>query len=108
MCGPELVAEANLPVKDTKTLSSDLIEYVQHMVRQHGDNYKVRKGPVCVYPFRAGLVGSLKNTGGCIVACLKSVIKGRWYWEGMKLEGRSKSNDNISVLLLVLLTPKCL
>ncbi|XP_062309830.1 nucleolar protein 16 [Osmerus eperlanus] len=36
----QLVAEANLPVKDTKTLSSDLIEYVQHMVRQHGENYK--------------------------------------------------------------------
>lgn len=29
-------------MKDTKTLSSDLIEYVQHMIREHNDNYKVR------------------------------------------------------------------
>nr|XP_057944036.1 nucleolar protein 16 [Doryrhamphus excisus] len=35
-----LEEEASLPVKDTKTLSSDLIEYVQHMIREHSDNYK--------------------------------------------------------------------
>ncbi|XP_010869263.1 nucleolar protein 16 [Esox lucius] len=35
-----LVAEASLPVKDTKTLSTDLIEYVQYMLREHSDNYK--------------------------------------------------------------------
>jgi hypothetical protein len=38
----ELVAEASLPEKDTKTLSTDLIEYVQYMVREHSENYKVR------------------------------------------------------------------
>uniref|UniRef100_A0A3B3ZHJ6 Nucleolar protein 16 n=1 Tax=Periophthalmus magnuspinnatus TaxID=409849 RepID=A0A3B3ZHJ6_9GOBI len=32
--------EASLPEKDTKTLSSDLIEYVQYMIREHKDNYK--------------------------------------------------------------------
>uniref|UniRef100_A0A673XWT4 Nucleolar protein 16 n=1 Tax=Salmo trutta TaxID=8032 RepID=A0A673XWT4_SALTR len=36
----ELVAEASLPEKDTKTLSTDLIEYVQYMVREHSENYK--------------------------------------------------------------------
>ncbi|KAM9728671.1 nucleolar protein 16 [Menidia menidia] len=36
----QLQEEASLPEKDQKTLSSDLIEYVQHMVRQHGDDYK--------------------------------------------------------------------
>lgn len=38
----ELEEEANRPEKDTKTLSADLIEYVQYMVREHKDNYKVR------------------------------------------------------------------
>lgn len=37
----ELEEEAGRPEKDSKTLSSDLIEYVQHMIREHGDNYKV-------------------------------------------------------------------
>ncbi|XP_041864126.1 nucleolar protein 16 [Melanotaenia boesemani] len=36
----KLEEEANLPEKDCKTLSSDLIEYVQHMIREHKDNYK--------------------------------------------------------------------
>ncbi|KAM8742020.1 nucleolar protein 16 [Acanthopagrus schlegelii] len=36
----QLEEEANRPVKDTKTLSADLIEYVQYMVREHKDNYK--------------------------------------------------------------------
>ncbi|XP_051903173.1 nucleolar protein 16 isoform X1 [Hippocampus zosterae] len=36
----QLEEEANLPVTDTKTLSSDLIMYVQHMIREHKDNYK--------------------------------------------------------------------
>ncbi|XP_041808987.1 nucleolar protein 16 [Chelmon rostratus] len=36
----QLEEEASRPVKDTKTLSSDLIEYVQHMIREHNDNYK--------------------------------------------------------------------
>ncbi|XP_061754788.1 nucleolar protein 16 [Nerophis ophidion] len=35
-----LEQQASLPGKDTKTLSSDLIEYVQHMIREHKDNYK--------------------------------------------------------------------
>ncbi|XP_054611503.1 nucleolar protein 16 [Dunckerocampus dactyliophorus] len=35
-----LEEEASLRGKDTKTLSSDLIEYVQHMIREHKDNYK--------------------------------------------------------------------
>lgn len=38
----ELEEEASRPEKDTKTLSADLIEYVQYMVREHKDNYKVR------------------------------------------------------------------
>ncbi|KAM6984622.1 nucleolar protein 16 [Aplochiton taeniatus] len=32
--------EANLPGTHTKTLSADLIQYCQHMLREHGDNYK--------------------------------------------------------------------
>ncbi|XP_061607188.1 nucleolar protein 16 [Phyllopteryx taeniolatus] len=36
----QLEEEANLPGKASKTLSSDLIEYVQHMIREHKDNYK--------------------------------------------------------------------
>ncbi|XP_022073635.2 nucleolar protein 16 [Acanthochromis polyacanthus] len=35
-----LQEEASLPEKDTKTLSSDLIEFVQHMIREHKDDYK--------------------------------------------------------------------
>ncbi|KAM6907366.1 nucleolar protein 16 [Xenentodon cancila] len=35
-----LEEEAGLPERDSKTLSSDLIEYVQHMIREHKDNYK--------------------------------------------------------------------
>lgn len=40
----ELKEEASRPVKDTKTLSSDLIEYVQHMIREHREDFKVRVG----------------------------------------------------------------
>lgn len=36
----QLQEEASLPEKDTKTLSSDLIEYAQHMIREHKDNFK--------------------------------------------------------------------
>ncbi|XP_015250157.1 nucleolar protein 16 [Cyprinodon tularosa] len=36
----QLQEEASLKEKDCKTLSSDLIEYVQHMIREHKDNYK--------------------------------------------------------------------
>ncbi|XP_026184225.1 nucleolar protein 16 [Mastacembelus armatus] len=36
----QLEEEAGRPEKDTKTLSSDLVEYVQYMVREHKDNYK--------------------------------------------------------------------
>ncbi|XP_061659331.1 nucleolar protein 16 [Syngnathoides biaculeatus] len=36
----QLEEEANLPRKPTKTLSSDLIEYVQHMIREYKDDYK--------------------------------------------------------------------
>uniref|UniRef100_W5N3J2 Nucleolar protein 16 n=1 Tax=Lepisosteus oculatus TaxID=7918 RepID=W5N3J2_LEPOC len=36
----ELAAEASLPSKNTRTLSSDMIEYVQYMIQQHNDNYK--------------------------------------------------------------------
>lgn len=36
----QLEEEASLPEKDSKTLSSDLIEYVQYMIREHKDNFK--------------------------------------------------------------------
>ncbi|XP_042354495.1 nucleolar protein 16 [Plectropomus leopardus] len=36
----QLEEEASRPEKDTKTLSSDLIEYAQYMIREHGDNFK--------------------------------------------------------------------
>ncbi|XP_071362149.1 nucleolar protein 16 [Trachinotus anak] len=36
----QLEEEASRPEKDTKTLSSDLIEYVQYMIREHSDDYK--------------------------------------------------------------------
>lgn len=38
----ELEEEASRPEKDSKTLSSDLIEYAQYMIREHNDNFKVR------------------------------------------------------------------
>ncbi|KAK3555149.1 hypothetical protein QTP86_009988 [Hemibagrus guttatus] len=36
----EMEEEANLPRKDNTTCSTDLIEYVQHMIREHGEDYK--------------------------------------------------------------------
>nr|XP_020470817.1 nucleolar protein 16 [Monopterus albus] len=36
----QLQEEASRPEKDSKTLSSDLVEYIQHMIREHKDNYK--------------------------------------------------------------------
>lgn len=36
----ELEYEASLPEKKSETLSRDLIDYVQHMIRNHGENYK--------------------------------------------------------------------
>ncbi|TFK00571.1 Nucleolar protein 16 [Platysternon megacephalum] len=36
----ELEYEASLPEKKSETLSRDLIDYVQYMVRSHGENYK--------------------------------------------------------------------
>lgn len=36
----QLEEEASRPEKDTKSLSSDLIEYVQYMIREHKDDYK--------------------------------------------------------------------
>ncbi|KAL6098390.1 nop16 [Pungitius sinensis] len=36
----QLQEEANRPEKDGKTLSSDLIEYVQYMIREHNDDFK--------------------------------------------------------------------
>ncbi|XP_054832774.1 nucleolar protein 16 [Eublepharis macularius] len=36
----ELQYEASLPEKKSETLSRDLIDYVQHMIRNHGENYK--------------------------------------------------------------------
>lgn len=37
-----LQKEANVPERDCKTLSSDLIEYAQYMIREHNDDFKVR------------------------------------------------------------------
>ncbi|XP_049447340.1 nucleolar protein 16 [Epinephelus fuscoguttatus] len=36
----QLEEEASRPEKDSKTLSSDLIEYAQYMIREHNDNFK--------------------------------------------------------------------
>ncbi|XP_062289370.1 nucleolar protein 16 [Scomber scombrus] len=36
----QLEEEANRPEKDTKTLSSDLMEYAQYMIREHKDDFK--------------------------------------------------------------------
>ncbi|XP_029375431.1 nucleolar protein 16 [Echeneis naucrates] len=36
----QMEEEASRPSKSTKTLSSDLIGYVQHMIQEHGDNHK--------------------------------------------------------------------
>ncbi|KAK5858908.1 hypothetical protein PBY51_003017 [Eleginops maclovinus] len=36
----QLEEEASRLQKDSKTLSSDLIEYVQYMIREHKDNFK--------------------------------------------------------------------
>ncbi|KAG7516898.1 hypothetical protein JOB18_043246 [Solea senegalensis] len=36
----QLEEEAGQALRDTKTLSSDLVEFVQHMIREHNDDYK--------------------------------------------------------------------
>ncbi|XP_077182477.1 nucleolar protein 16 [Paroedura picta] len=36
----ELEYQASLPEKKSETLSRDLIDYVQHMIQNHGENYK--------------------------------------------------------------------
>ncbi|XP_056140369.1 nucleolar protein 16 [Lampris incognitus] len=36
----QLEEEASRPEKDPKTLSTDLIEYVQHMIREHKEDHK--------------------------------------------------------------------
>ncbi|GAA6232526.1 nucleolar protein 16 [Lates japonicus] len=36
----QLEEEASRPEKDSKTLSSDLIEYIQYMIQEHKDDYK--------------------------------------------------------------------
>ncbi|TRY99857.1 hypothetical protein DNTS_006504 [Danionella cerebrum] len=36
----EMEAEASVPREDKTTCSTDLIEYVHHMVKEHKDNYK--------------------------------------------------------------------
>uniref|UniRef100_A0A3Q3X6T4 Nucleolar protein 16 n=1 Tax=Mola mola TaxID=94237 RepID=A0A3Q3X6T4_MOLML len=36
----QLEEEASRPEKDSKTLSSDLVDFVQYMIREHSDNYK--------------------------------------------------------------------
>ncbi|XP_074865771.1 nucleolar protein 16 [Carettochelys insculpta] len=36
----ELEYEASLPEKKSETLSRDLIDYVQYMIQNHGENYK--------------------------------------------------------------------
>lgn len=36
--------EASLPEKKSNTLSRDLIDYVQYMIQNHGENYKVSTG----------------------------------------------------------------
>ncbi|XP_062393257.1 nucleolar protein 16 [Sardina pilchardus] len=33
-------AQASIPSQSSKTLSRDLMEYAQHMLREHGENYK--------------------------------------------------------------------
>ncbi|XP_061104640.1 nucleolar protein 16 [Conger conger] len=35
-----LEAEASLPGKDTRSLSTDMIEYLQYMIREHSDDFK--------------------------------------------------------------------
>ncbi|KAM3601780.1 uncharacterized protein V6R79_018898 [Siganus canaliculatus] len=36
----QLMEEGSRPEKDTKTLSSNIIEFVQHMIREHGEDHK--------------------------------------------------------------------
>ncbi|XP_023700552.1 nucleolar protein 16 [Paramormyrops kingsleyae] len=36
----EMEAQAKLPKQDTRTVSTDMIEYVQHMIREHKEDYK--------------------------------------------------------------------
>lgn len=36
-------AEASLHGKDKTTCSTDMIEYVQHMVKEHNEDYKVKE-----------------------------------------------------------------
>lgn len=36
--------EASLPRKDNTTCSTDIIQFVQHMIREYGEDYKVRDG----------------------------------------------------------------
>ncbi|XP_012695558.1 nucleolar protein 16 [Clupea harengus] len=36
----DMEAQASIPVEIIKTLSRDLMEYAQHMVKEHGEDYK--------------------------------------------------------------------
>ncbi|KAB5548652.1 hypothetical protein PHYPO_G00058050 [Pangasianodon hypophthalmus] len=36
----EMEEEANVPRKDNTTCSTDIIEFVQHMIREYGEDYK--------------------------------------------------------------------
>lgn len=58
----ELEEEASHPEKDSKTLSSDLIEYVQYMIREHNDNYKVRAGNIILKPIKNSIRFLLTRT----------------------------------------------
>uniref|UniRef100_A0A3B4VMV9 Nucleolar protein 16 n=1 Tax=Seriola dumerili TaxID=41447 RepID=A0A3B4VMV9_SERDU len=49
----QLEETASRPEKDTKTLSSDLIEYVQYMIREHSDDYKDDHGHLRPHPQEA-------------------------------------------------------
>jgi hypothetical protein len=40
----DLKAEASLPEKKGNTLSRDLIDYVQYVVENHGEDYKAMAG----------------------------------------------------------------
>lgn len=78
-CYAELEHEASLPEKKSQTLSKDLIDYVQHMIRNHGENYKVglwgvagwgeRRAPstprIAQEPVRA----AAPQPGRCFLAC---------------------------------------
>lgn len=82
----ELEEEANRPEKDSKTLSSDLIEYVQYMIREHSDNYKVRAVSFLSFFLNSGIPKLCKKSQDRFLNLSKKHLENFEAVEGIKSE----------------------